>query len=207
MKKILFILLVLQCPLAFASKAQLGITVGPTFVRNEDFNGANAQTDLHFTAGMGVSYPIGCQGRFCHGLFLEPGFSYTFPATTQFGSTRISSTGLTGDYSESLKIYSGNLNIKKHFRAGRKLTLFALGGVGISYFQLSQVRFIDALGTALPLNVSTSSLNPNLNLGAGLAFEASEKLLIDFRIIPHIVFADIMEQSYFTMPIGLHYAF
>ncbi len=207
MKKILFILLALQSPLAFASKPQLGITVGPTFVRNADFNGTNAHTDFHFIAGMSVSYPIGCQGRFCHGLFLEPGFSFTFPTTTRFGSTRVSTTGLTGDYSESLKIYSGNLNIKKHFRAGRKFTLFALGGLGISYFQLSQVRFIDALGATLPLNVSTSSLNPNLNLGAGFAFEASQKLLIDFRIIPHIVFADIMEQSYFTMPLGFHYAF
>lgn len=207
MKKVFVFLLLLHTTTAVAGDLQLGLNVGPAFVRNADFNGQNAKTGIHLMAGFNVAYSLDCQSRFCQGLFLEPGFAFTFPATTNFGSTRVASTGVLGNYSESLKIYSGAINLKKHFRAGRRLTVFALGGIGISYFQISNSRFTDALGTAQTLNVSESSLNPNINLGLGIAYEASAKLLISIGLVPHIVFTSIADQSYMTLPLGINYAF
>ncbi len=207
MKKLLIIVVLLLPSLAYASDLQLGLKAGGSFVRNADFNGGQAKTDFHFMVGMNVSYPLNCRSSFCRGLFLEPGFAFTFPAKTNFGSTRVASTGVIGDYSESLKIYSGDLNLKKHFRAGRKTTFYALTGFGISYFQVTNTHFTDALGVEQSLNISKSSINPNLNVGVGISVEASNKLLIDLGITPHIVFTGITDQSYLMLPLTVSYAF
>lgn len=206
--KMLWTILVctLWSTMGLASDLTLGLQVAPAFVRNADFNGEHVKTTAHLNLGLNLSYPLNCSSRFCTGLFLEPGFSFTLPATTSFGSTQVASSGLSGNYSESQKIYSGDLNLKKHFKLSSKLTAFAASGVGLSYFQLSNISFTDALGQPQALNVSTSSLNFNVNLGAGLAYEVNSKLLIDVGIVPHLVFAHVSDQSYLTVPIGLHYA-
>ncbi len=190
----------------FASDLTLGLQAGPALVRNADFNSANAKTTAHLNLGLNFAFPLHCTSRFCDGLFLEPGFSFTLPASTSFGSTQVASSGLTGNYSESQKIYSGDLNLKKHFKLSSKLTAFAASGIGVSYFQLSNINFTDALGQPLALAVSTSSPNFNVNLGVGLAYEVNSKFLIDVGIVPHLVFTNVSDQSYLTVPIGIHYA-
>lgn len=191
----------------FAGGLQIGIHAGPSMLRNADFNGGNTSFNTHLMAGLDISYPLTCHSRFCDGLFLEPRFSLTLPATTHFGSTTVAGTGLTGNYSESLRVYTGDLNFKKHFTLKSKLTLFAIAGAGISYFKLSNTRFTDALGVALPLTISETSLNINVNLGFGFAYELSDKLLLDLGIIPHLVMPSVTDQSYITFPVGIHYAF
>ncbi len=207
MKKLLTFVFILFSCTANAGQLQLGINTGPVMARNADFNSGNTKTAFHLMVGLNASYGIECGSAFCQGLFLEPSFEFTLPATTHFGSTRIASTGLLGNYSESQKIYSGQLNLKKHFRVGQKFTLFAMTGIGISYFELSKIRFTDALGATLPLNISTSSLNPHLNLGAGLTYAAGDKFLLSLGFVPHIVVTAIADQSYLSIPVGLNYAF
>lgn len=190
-----------------ASELQMGLSVGPAFVRNADFNGSNTDTDTHLVVGLNLDYPIQCASGFCDGLFVEPGFILSFAGESQFGSTRVASTGVTGNYSESVTIYSGNVNFKKYFRLHPKLSAFVLSGLGASYFKLSNVHFTDALGQELALNISQSSLNMNFNIGAGIAYEVGNKVLIDIKMEPHLVFPSISDQSFLTVPIGLHYAF
>lgn len=210
MTKIFFIItlsLLFFSVIGEASELQMGLNLGPSFVRNSDFNGANVSTTTQLMLGLNLDYPIQCKSRICDGLFIEPGFHLSLAGQSDFGSTHVASSGVTGNYSESVTIYSGNVNLKKHFRLKPKLSAFLLSGLGASYFKLSDIHFTDALGQELALNVSETSLNMNFNVGAGFSFEVGNKILFDVRIVPHVVLPSVTKQSFLTIPVGLHYAF
>lgn len=124
-----------------AESPQIGLFTGVTLAQNADFNNQNTKTNTHFTVGLTIPFKIGCHSSFCRGLFVEPKFSFSFPAKSNFGSTSIASTGITGTYSESQKIYSGNLVLKKYFEIKDKTTFFVSGGLGVSYFDLSNTNY------------------------------------------------------------------
>ena len=120
MNKILFILaitlsLVVIKP-ATASDFMLGLSFGPALGFDVDFNKNKIKTKPHLVLGLESLYKLKCRhGGFCEDTYFEASFDMVFPATYHFGSTHVAGNGQTGNFSETVKYYSGGLAFKKYF--------------------------------------------------------------------------------------------
>lgn len=186
----------------------VGVSVGPAFGFDSDFNNEHTKTGLHLDLGFDALYRLDCAGGgFCEALFLETNFDMVFAKNYNFGATQVSSNGNTGNFSEKLKYYSGAFALRKHFCGDKKLQPLVSLGFGVSYIKLQDVSFTNTFGTQQNLNLSKSSINFDVQPGVGIAYEISPKLLVDMVARFHLLIPAGLENSFLELPIGIKYTF
>ena len=191
-----------------ASNAMVGFSGGIALGFDSDFNNQQNKTAIHFDVGFDALYKFPCnKSTFCDSLFLELGFDMIFSSNYDFGATQVLSSGNTGNFKEDIKYYSGLFGLRKEFMNHAKLRPFVGLGLGVSYIQITNTSFTDALGNPLNIDISASSLNFEVAPSVGLAYYISHKLAVDVTARLHLLIPNLLNNSYIEFPIGLKYVF
>lgn len=206
----IFFCLTFLC-LSFPAQAEtfyFGFSMGPAIGFNSDFNKQNTKSTFHYDIGFDILYGLNCRSdSFCKNSYFEVSFDYLFPATYNFGSTTVQSTGITGNFSEKVEYYSGAFSFRKSFFPRNKLSPFISAGLGLSYVKLSNSRYTDSLGTPLNLDVSGNSLNFNVAPAVGITYKISHKLEFDVLARLTLLVPSFFNNSFLEIPAGIHYKF
>ena len=204
---VLFLLLLIEAKMCFASDFSFGITAGPAIGFNSDFNNKNTKTALHFALGADVFYRVPCRNSFCNNLFINASFTWITPTTYNFGSTQVSHTGRTGNFSEKQFAYGASLGIRKYFLQDAKFNFFAGFGLGFEYYQISASRYLDQFGKPLGINTSSSSINMSIVPQVGISYKISHKLMLDFSVKAHTTLPAFYKNSYLEFPVSIKFSF